>query len=709
MKIQNISKVCAAVACALTMSANAANILDASEMARGYTSNDINVMLGLTGDQQVEAVNSVSLENGLTKVRFEQTYKGVPIWGSAIAASKSDMDMLSNVQGQYVDLGNQLINVRPRISPEKAMFNAIRNDKTIGENESLAKEVYNQQNKMYLYPVDGEYRLVHMLSYVVPATDGGSPKRPVFVIDARSGETLYSYDNLQHASATGPGGNSKTGQYNYGTDFGALDVSYAGGTSTMNNTNVKTVNLNHGTSGSTAYSFSGTNNTYKSINGAYSPLNDAHYFGGVVFNMFNAWVGSPPLTFQLTMRVHYSNSYENAFWDGSAMTFGDGATTFYPLVSLDVSAHEVAHGFTEQNSGLVYSGMSGGMNEAFSDMAGEAAENYMHGSNDWQVGADIFKGSGALRYMNNPPADGRSIDHADDYAGQDVHYTSGVFNKAFYLLATTAGWNVQKAFKAMALANQTYWSSNSTFDAGAAGVCNAASDLGYSVSDVNAAFTAVGVNGGTPCGGSTPPPQGGELSKGVPATGLSGSAGSETHFYYVAPSGADEVTITMSGGSGDADLYTKKGSAPTSSSYDCRPYASGNNESCTGTGSGTHYAMLRGYSSYSGVSLVADHTTSGGGNCGSLSESGLSGSASAWQYFTVDMTGCASSKTVTMSGGTGDADLYTRSGSNPTTSTYDCRPYKYGNDESCSIATGSIQHVGIRGYSSYSGVSLSTN
>src|SRR3546814_12024257 len=91
------------------------------------------------------------------------------------------------------------------------------------------------------------------------------------------------------------------------------------------------------------------------------------------------------------MKVHYSNSYENAFWDGSSMTFGDGASTFYPLVSLDVSSHEVSHGYPEQNSGLNYSVQSGGINEAFSDMAGEAAEYYFYdGSNDLRVGPPIF-------------------------------------------------------------------------------------------------------------------------------------------------------------------------------------------------------------------------------------------------------------------------------------------------------------------------------
>ena len=99
--------------------------------------------------------------------------------------------------------------------------------------------------------------------------------------------------------------------------------------------------------------------------------------------------------------------------------------------------------------------MSGGMNEAYSDMAGEAAEYFMNGSNDFLVGAQIFKGTGALRYMDNPPQDGSSIGHASNYtSGMDVHYSSGVYNKAFYLLATKAGWNTQKAFQVFARANR---------------------------------------------------------------------------------------------------------------------------------------------------------------------------------------------------------------------------------------------------------------
>src|SRR5262249_30860806 len=150
--------------------------------------------------------------------------------------------------------------------------------------------------------------------------------------------------------------------------------------------------------------------------------------------------------------VHYGTQYENAFWSGDSMAFGDGKTKFYPLVGLDVTGHEVSHGFTEQNSGLLYFYQSGGMNEAYSDMAGESLEYFYAatygdlfgrgGTNkypDFNVGAEIFKTAGqSLRYMCNPPLDGASIDDvADFYVPLDVHLSSGVYNKAFCLLAKT--------------------------------------------------------------------------------------------------------------------------------------------------------------------------------------------------------------------------------------------------------------------------------
>lgn len=105
------------------------------------------------------------------------------------------------------------------------------------------------------------------------------------------------------------------------------------------------------------------------------------------------------------------------------------------------------------------------------------------------------------------------------------------------------------------------------------------------------------------------------LANGVPVTGLSGAKDSETTYTLVVPAGATNLKFVTSGGTGDADLYVRFGSKPTTSSYDCRGYTNGNAESCaiTTAQAGTYYVTVRGYAAYSGLSLTGSHTTGGGG------------------------------------------------------------------------------------------------
>ena len=156
------------------------------------------------------------------------------------------------------------------------------------------------------------------------------------------------------------------------------------------------------------------------------------------------------------------------------------------------------------------------------------------------------------------------------------------------------------------LANRLYWGPNTTFDQGACGVTRAATDLGYSVSEVAAAFTAVGVN--ATCGGTTPQP-GSVLQNGVPVSNLTAAKGGKLNFTVEVPAGRSQLVVTSSGGSGDADLYVKFGSAPTASSYDCRPYKSGNAETCTlnAPKAGTWHVQLSGFSAFSSVTLKASY------------------------------------------------------------------------------------------------------
>lgn len=657
----------------------------------------------------MQSVTSRTLASGVTVEKFQQTYNGVPVWGEAIIRRAADGQAVS-VQGEVIaEIESDLPQMSPRFDG-KAILNLAMEQHTLTTQgavpskealQAMLVKAENKQQKLWVRLNDNnEAQLVYLVSWV---DYGDEPTRPHYFIDAMTGEVLEHWDGLAHRDATGPGGNEKIGQYFYGQDFPPLNVD---NNCRMDSPNVETIDMQNRTSGGSVFQFTCPENTNRYTNGAYSPLNDAHFFGNVVFDMFDEWYNTAPISQKLRMRVHYGNSYENAFWDGSQMTFGDGASRFYPLVSLDVSAHEVSHGFTEQNSGLVYRNQSGGINEAFSDMSGEAAEFYMKGSNDWKVGADIFKGTGSLRYMDDPTKDGRSIGHASDYtSGMDVHYSSGVFNRAFYLIATTNGWDTRKAFDVFVLANQVYWTQNTDYIDGACGALSAAGDLNYDTSVVVSAFNTVGVSTASCGGGSTVT----ELDSGVPVTALSGSSGSQVMYKLDVPSGATSVTFTMNGGSGDADLYVRFGAQPTTSTYDCRPYQSGNVETCSfdPAQAGTYYVMLRGYSSYSGVTLTGTHD-SGSGEPTSGTETNLSASTGNWLHFEVTVPSGASALNAEITGGSGDADLYVRQGSQPTTSNYDCRPYKWGNEESCAEATpgSGTWWISLRAYESFSGVTM---
>ena len=211
---------------------------------------------------------------------------------------------------------------------------------------------------------------------------------------------------------------------------------------------------------------------------------------------------------------------------------------------------------------------------------------------------------------------------------------------------------------------------------------------------------------------------GASLSKGVPASNLSATTGNTLTYDISVPSGASNLSITISGGSGDADLYVKAGSAPSTSNYDCRPYLWGNNESCdfNNPQPTTYYINIRAYESFSGVSLLATYDESSGGGSGGNdqelnngeSRSDLSGSSGSTRYYQIQVPSAASDLSISTYGGSGDADLYVRFGANPTTYSYDCRPYLNGNNESCDFSSpqSGTYYIMLRGYASYSGLTL---
>ena len=333
----------------------------------------------------------------------------------------------------------------------------------------------------------------------------------------------------------------------------------------------------------------------------------------------------------LKSSVHYSSNYCNAFWNGTQMVYGDGnaAQGCLPLArSVDVTAHELTHAVTENESGLIYSGESGGLNEAMSDIFGVFTQAWADGgrtgslavvADTWTIGEDVLPP--ALRWMNDPAQDGASLDFWTTGAGNvDVHYSSGIANLAFYLLSqggthprgkstvVVHGIGMDKAIRLFYALNVNYLTSSSNFRAAATASMTAATDLGFTVAERNSvadAWRAVGV---VPVGG---PPAGDiVLTNNVPVTGLTGAVNSDQYFKIDVPAGRT-LTFRLSGGSGDADMYVRFGSRPTTSTYQCRPFLNGNNETCVinATSAGTYYVMLHAYTAYSGASLVASLST----------------------------------------------------------------------------------------------------
>ncbi|RZM77538.1 peptidase M4 [Pseudoalteromonas rubra] len=438
-------------------------------------------------------------------LRRSQYYQGVRVHGGEIVTHHDAQNLLSvwfSPEGNITGVSGSVVPA-PKLDSVVASIDeaqALRSAKASIPNLLLTQD---EQIELVVYPYQNGFRLAYRISFFAETEQ--APSRPEFFIDAHSAEVLSHVETLTHGKiGTGPGGNEKIGRHYYGEDkpkFYATERD--DGRCALAHDDIRVIDMEHDISNTETFVFDCHENQHKSVNGAYSPLNDAMYYGKATLEMFDDWYSSRALEGDLVMRVHYRENYLNAFWNGKEVTFGDGNLSrygVYPFTSLGVVAHEIAHGVTSQNSKLIYSSMSGGVNEAFSDMTSEALECFLNQDADgncevdWLIGASIFKNRTALRYMDDPTKDGKSIGHADDYTiGLDVHYSSGVFNKAFYHLANTPGWGVKKAYEVMLHANKHYWVYNGNFESLACGVTDAAEELGYDTKEVGAAFKQVGV------------------------------------------------------------------------------------------------------------------------------------------------------------------------------------------------------------------------
>jgi len=456
------------------------------------------VALGLDGHAGFTALRHEITADGFDHVRLQETYDGIKVWGSDIVVH-NDGTNITAVDGRLLGSVTNL-DLVPSVADTTAMTFA-KNDYVGKEGAGVAPRTAAESSELVIFPLeDGSAHLAWHVVFNVLGAAGGVRGMWNYFVDAHDGSVLLRFNNLQTAAveASGPGGNARiTRTWNMN-----LDVSQSGTTYTMNTTQFETQN------NKTSQDFSGTSLNPLTTDQA---ANDAHGFAEITIKMLKDWQGYNSIDnkgFKILSLVHVPDpntgqyNFDNAFWDGQQMNYGDGdGTTFFEFTgALDVIAHEMDHGFTSFHSNLAYTGQSGGMNESFSDIAGTTAKFYYDAkSADFNLGGDIFKQAGQyIRWMCKPSMDGMSIDTASQYKnGLDVHYSSGVMNRAFCRAAkrlsgadpdtgTATVDGVKKASKAWYEANASHWTMSTQWTAGCQGVVDAATALTYMPAEISA-------------------------------------------------------------------------------------------------------------------------------------------------------------------------------------------------------------------------------
>ncbi|MBB5874410.1 Zn-dependent metalloprotease [Allocatelliglobosispora scoriae] len=370
--------------------------------------------------------------NGAGHVRYDRTYNGLRVLGGDFSIHTAPGGAYA---GTSVGLAAPLtISTAAKVTPSAAVKAA--------KSAFTGKITGAGSPELFVDATSGYGKLAYETVVSGWAADGQTPSVLHVITDAVNGNVIGSFNDVKHVNGTGQG---------VYTGTVTIDTTLSGSTYSMvdpSHGNGRTCDLNGGTS--TCTTFTDADNVWGNglASNRQSAGVDAHFGAAKTFDYFKNVHGRNGIFGNgagVPSRVHYGNAYINAFWDGSQMTYGDGAGNNRPLTSIDVAGHEMSHGVTEALAGLVYSGESGGLNEATSDIFGNMVEFYANSPGDpgdYDVGEKInINGNGTpLRYMYNPPLDGSSHGcWSTSTKNVDVHYSSGVANHFFFDLAEGTG------------------------------------------------------------------------------------------------------------------------------------------------------------------------------------------------------------------------------------------------------------------------------
>jgi Zn-dependent metalloprotease len=383
--------------------------------------------LAATDADRFQVRNTIVEPNGTSHVRYDRTYQGLPVLGGDVIVH---LDKAGAMRAMSQTLAAPLsVSTTPTVTAAAAAQAAMAKFHGTGAASTPSLNI----------DAAGTPRLVWKTSVPGVTDDEGTTATMTVLVDAATGVFDDAWPDVQTGSGNGFNvgtvvlDTTKSGSSyqlkdpgrggNYTVDAGngnALftDADNVWGTGSLSNRQTIAVDAQ--------YSVAKTWDYYKNVHARNGIANDGR-------GSYNA--------------VHYGSGYNNAFWSDSCfcMTYGDGdGVTYNPFVAIDVAGHEMTHGVTSRTAGLRYSGESGGLNEATSDIFGTAVEFYANNPRDvpdYLIGEKIRKNGQPLRYMDNPAKDGRgsATCYTSTVGNLDVHLSSGVANHFFFLLAVGSG------------------------------------------------------------------------------------------------------------------------------------------------------------------------------------------------------------------------------------------------------------------------------
>ncbi len=401
-----------------------------------------------TVEQEFHVTDTIRDADGSSHVRMTRTVHGLPVIGGDIVVHQGAG---GTWKGASQTLRAPLnLSVRPTVAKAAATDRALAPSAVT---RSIRKLRPAGSPRLVIDAVSATPRLAWQVRTAGRQQDG-TPSRMLSYVDARSGKVLRREEQIHTTDGSGQSLYSGTVSIQIapsGSGYTLTDPARGNGQTVdaQNKTESVLCQLfGYGCVQGVAFNSPDTSYGNGSTSSRESAAVDAHYGAATTYDYFKTQHGRNGIFGDgrgVKSRVHYGNNYVNAFWDGAQMTYGDGnGTEFGPLVSLDVAGHEMSHGVTENTANLTYSGESGGLNEATSDIFGTMVEFYAANPNDlgdYYIGEEFdLANHDGFRRMDNPSSDGSSLNCWNSGAGNvDVHYSSGIGNHFFYLLAEGSG------------------------------------------------------------------------------------------------------------------------------------------------------------------------------------------------------------------------------------------------------------------------------